>query len=451
YGLRWETQNEIQDKSDWAPRVYLAYALGHGKHKPKTVIRAGYGWFYERFTVPNGSYGTPYIISTIHNNLPTVPGQLSNQQIYTVTDPTGYTETSPGNAVKPPNPTSSNSAPTYSTLDPNFRSALDMQAAIGIDHQFAKNITGNVTYLDSRGIHQYLTNNITAPFFDGKSNIYPTAPLTPPDTNNNQYQSGGVYRENQVIATMNVRLKNLSLFTNYTFTNAKADTNSVSQTPFNASDPGQDYGRARFDRRNRFMLFGNINLPYAISFAPFLVYNGGNPFNITTGSDLTGNNAFNSRPTYATSCSETGAVQTRYGCLNPNPVGTNEKIIPYNLGNGPSSISLNLRVGKTIGFGPKLKSGVNTGGGGDHGGRHGGGLRGGLSGGGQSGPGRLDKGVPRKYNLTLSAFSTNVLNHENLGQPNGILTSPLFGKSQSVAGGFFGGYRQIFLNASVSF
>src|SRR6202167_1975245 len=59
YGLRWETQNRINDKSDWAPRLSFAYALGHGdaKHPPKTVLRGGYGWFYQRFTVPN-SFGS---------------------------------------------------------------------------------------------------------------------------------------------------------------------------------------------------------------------------------------------------------------------------------------------------------------------------------------------------------------------------------------------------------
>jgi outer membrane receptor for ferrienterochelin and colicin len=64
YGLRWETQNRIHDKSDWAPRFSLAYALGHtnGKRPAKTVLRAGYGWFYQRFTVPNSfgsTAGTP--------------------------------------------------------------------------------------------------------------------------------------------------------------------------------------------------------------------------------------------------------------------------------------------------------------------------------------------------------------------------------------------------------
>ena len=50
-GLRWEAQNHIADKDDWAPRLALAYALdGNGKDKKtKTVLRGGYGFFYDRF------------------------------------------------------------------------------------------------------------------------------------------------------------------------------------------------------------------------------------------------------------------------------------------------------------------------------------------------------------------------------------------------------------------
>ena len=85
YGLRWETQNRIRDKSDWAPRVSFAYALDGGDRKkpPKNVLRAGYGWFYQRFTVPNSfssNAGTPYIIQAIHQN-------GINQKVATVTDP----------------------------------------------------------------------------------------------------------------------------------------------------------------------------------------------------------------------------------------------------------------------------------------------------------------------------------------------------------------------------
>lgn len=458
YGLRWETQNEIHDKSDFAPRLYLAYAIGNGKGKPKTVVRAGYGWFYQRFTIPNGSYGTPYITPTIRHNLPTTPGGLSNQQLYVVQNPTGYTETSPGNPVKPPNPTSSNSAPTYWTISPNFHASLDMQGAIGVDRQIAKGVTSNVTYLYSRGVHDYLSNNTSAPFFDGSANIYPATPLTPPNQNINQLQSGGVYRESQIIATVNARLKWFSIFSFYTYSNAKSDTSGSDSFSMNAHDPGQDYGRTDFAVTNRFLILGDINLPYQFSFAPFFVYNSGNAYDITVQSDLTANNQFNSRPAYAPAadCPVNGPPSTRYystkyGCLDANPFGTNEQIIPHNLGTGPSNYSLNLRVAKVIGFGPKLKTAA--GGHGYHGHSHGLGGRG-LSG-NQGGPGRLDAAVARKYSLTLSVFAQNVMNRENLSPPNGTLGSPFFGKSQSLAGGFFGpstaGNRSIFLNAGLNF
>ena len=47
-GLRYETQNTIHDHTDFAPRVGFAWALGHG-NSAKTVIRSGFGIFYDRF------------------------------------------------------------------------------------------------------------------------------------------------------------------------------------------------------------------------------------------------------------------------------------------------------------------------------------------------------------------------------------------------------------------
>src|SRR5277367_3918311 len=164
YGLRWETQNRINDKSDWAPRVSFAYALDAGDKKkpPKTVLRAGYGWFYQRFTVPNSfgsNAGTPYIIQAIHQN-------GINQKVSTITNPT-Y----PVNPVAVAN---ANTAQTLYTIDPHFHAATDLQGAVGLDRQLAKRITANVTYLYGRGVHQYLTNNIGAPEFStADEGIYP--------------------------------------------------------------------------------------------------------------------------------------------------------------------------------------------------------------------------------------------------------------------------------------
>jgi hypothetical protein len=473
YGLRWETQNWISDKNDWAPRIGLAYALGKssGKQQPKTVLRAGYGWFYQRFTVANGfGASTPYVINTIHEN-----GQNEQQFIQTSNIVFNQYTTTPISASTSGSATGHN-APTFYTIAPNFHGAIDMEGAIGVDRQISRAITGNVTYVYSQGIHQFFTDNLSAatefPVSDAMQNLYPaTAPSAPP-TNNLQYQSGGFYRENQVMATLRTTYKRFSFSTNYTYSNAEGDTSGVGSVPSASSYPGLDFGRTGFDVRNRFMLFGNFMLPWQVSVSPMVVANSGTPFNVTTGTDLTGNNQFNARPTYAASCSEPNAMQTHWGCFDTEPYGVenpasgtpiepyaaNEKIVPFGLGTGPTNVSMNLRLSKVIGIGPKVEGGVGPGGGPGGGRGFGGppGLAGGGLSGSRGGPGQLDQSVPRKYSLTLSAWGSNILNHENLGTPNGALSAPtLFGKSQTLAGNFFAsptaGNRNISFQATFSF
>ncbi len=49
YGLRFETQNYIHDRADWAPRIGFAWGVGGKSAPPKVVIRGGFGIFYDRF------------------------------------------------------------------------------------------------------------------------------------------------------------------------------------------------------------------------------------------------------------------------------------------------------------------------------------------------------------------------------------------------------------------
>ncbi len=457
YGARWETQNWISDKDDWAPRLSLAYAMGRNAgRQPKTVLRAGYGWFYQRFTVANGfGANVPYVINTIHEN-----GVNEQQYIQTSGITFNQYATTPLSASSA-GVTTGRNAPTFYTIAPNLHAANDMEAAIGVDHQITKLITGNVTYVFSQGIHQYFTDNLSAaaqfPLVNTQTDTYPATAPPEPTTNNLQYQSGGVYREHQIMATVRATYRKFSLFANYTYSNALGDTSGVSSTPSVSSDPGLDYGRTSFDVHNRLMMFGNVVLPWAVSVSPMVVVNSGSPFDITTGSDLTANNQFDARPTYAASCSEPNALQTQWGCFDTEPYGVenpasgtpiepyaaNEKIAPYGLGTGPLNVSLNMRLSKVIGIGPKIESsgpGASRHGGGGGGGFGRGGppgLAGGLSG-SQGGMRPMNAAVARKYSLTFSAWGTNILNHENLGEPNGALSAPtLFGKSQTLAGGFF--------------
>jgi hypothetical protein len=68
---------------------------------------------------------------------------------------------------------------------------------------------------------------------------------------------------------------------------------------------------------------------------------------------------------------------------------------------------------------------------------------------------RLDESAPRRYNLTLIVGVSNLLNIVNLSAPNGVLLSPIFNKSQSLAGGPFAnptpGNRAIIFQANFSF
>jgi hypothetical protein len=399
-GLRFETQNRINDHSDWGPRFAFSWAPGQNGKKPaNTVLHAGYGWFYNRFTVPNFSshvFNTvpqpPYIMKAIHQN-------GINQQSYVFPNPDFYNPDTPG----PPAGLTGASAsiPSIYSVDRHFHAALDMQAAVGVDRQIAKNATLNVSYRYTRGVHQYLTNNVTAPAFDPTTYtiIGPT-----PTIYNNQFQSGGVYKQHQVVVTASVKMKQMSLHATYTYNHAKSDTQGVGYFPSIAQDPALDYGPAEFGVRHRLILTGDYTAPYGISIAPFLAVQSGTPYNITIGSDLTGNNQFNARPTYGT-CGAPDVVSTPYGCLDASPVGKGEKIVPYGLGIGPSNFVVNLRLSKTFGFGPRTK---------DQG-----------------------KKEADRYKLTLSSVATNLFNIVNLGPPNGTLNSPLFGTSQSLAGGVF--------------
>jgi hypothetical protein len=228
---------------------------------------------------------------------------------------------------------------------------------------------------------------------------------------------------------------------------ADADTAGATYFPSDQTNPRADYGRANFDVHNRFLLGGNLQAPYGVSFSPMLVTNSGQPFNIVVGQDLNGDNQFNDRPAFATSTS-TQTLATKYGTFDMDPA-SNQARIPYNYGTGPGQFSMNLRVGKSLGIGPKVTGalGGNQGGPGGGGpppgggpGGPGGGPGGGLGPGGlssSSGPPRFDQAAARRYSLSFTAMGRNILNNVNLAQPVGVLDSQLFGKSTALSGGFF--------------
>jgi hypothetical protein len=444
YGLRYEGQNRINDHADFGPRVSFAWGVGGGSKPAKTVIRGGYGWFFDRFQSTN-------VLQAIRQN-------GINQQQYVVKNP------SPNETAATASQAASEAAPTTYSIAPNLTAPVNMQAAIGVEHRFGQKITIATTYINSHGVHQLYTDNINA-FLPGTYDPTTGTGVRPNGINENtyQYQSGGLYNQNQLVTNFSIRARKVTLFGFYMVNFAKADTSGATYFPSNQFDPRADYGRSTFDVHNRFLVGGNYLAPFGVSISPFLVTNSGTPFNITVGQDLNGDNQFNDRPAFATS-SSTDVMNTKYGNFDLNPSGDAARI-PYNYVTGPGQFSLNLRVSKSIGIGPRSEGAAS---GGFNGPPPGGGGRGGPGGGGPPGgglgPGGLsnsggrppmfDQQAARRYTLNFTAMGRNVFNNVNLAPPVGVLESPLFGMSNALAGGFFSSpssNRSIDLQVSFNF
>ncbi len=430
YGLRFESQNNLGDHADLAPRIGFAWGLG-AKAKnaaPKIVVRAGFGIFYDRFT---------YDLALQQQRLNGI-----TQQQFLVTNPAFFLTDTPDPATLPSGAT----APTIYRANPNLRTPMIMQTGISVERQLTKNANLSVTYLTSRGTHQFFTENINPPECSTNPCDASVAPR-PLGTSDNiyQYQSEGVFKQNQLIINSSVRLgTKLSLFGYYTLNYANSDTGAgASSFPSAANNISLDYGRSAFDIRHRVFFGGTIGLPYAFRLSPFMVASSGLPYNVVTGQDLNGDSIFNDRPAFASANSIPANVLTnRYGSFDlvPQP---GETLVPVNYLTGPGRFSLNVRLSKSFGFGKKAEA-TNTGAGGPGAGGvfgrgpggPGGGGRGGGGFGGRGGGGGPDAGsTNHRYIVTFSVAARNIFNNVNLALPIGNLSSPLFGQSNGLASG----------------
>ena len=392
-GLRYETQTNIHDHSDFAPRFSVAWAPGAGRGKAaKTVLRAGSGIFYDRFALTNT------LAAARFNGIV--------QQQYVVNNPDFFPVAPSASAL-----TGFASLQTIEKTDTNLRAPYVIQTALTLERQLPRNNTLALTYTNSYGLHLLRSEVITA--------ANPVFLMT----------SDGRYNQNQFIANINSKLNPaVSLFGYYVWNHAMSDTDGIGTFPANPHDLSGEYGRAATDVQHRVLLGGTIDLRWNIRLNRLFTAQTGLPFNITTGEDNYGTTVFTARPGIASDSSRPGLVQTKYGWLDPNPI-PGEVILSRNAGRGPGMINFNLRFSRTWGFGSERGSG--------------GAARSSRDSGPAAGPALTaptNRGLftqpstPRKYNLTVAMSGRNLLNHNNPGPIIGNISSPLFGHSNQIAG-----------------
>ena len=414
-GLRYETQNFIHDWRDFAPRAAISWAPGGGRARAKTVLRAGFGIFYDRFPLSdivtaeryNGIVQQQYVV-TNPNFFPTIPSTTSLATL-------GYQSTE--------------------AVSPRLRAPYYMQSALTVERQLSASTAFALTYTNSHGVHLFRSEDINAPLPGTYNPNVPgsgTFPFGHPGPVF-RMESSGIYNQNQIVANVSTRLnRGVSLFGFYVFNHAMSSTDGINTVLANPYNFTGEYGPAATDVRHRVTLGGSINTKWNLRVSPFVIVQSGAPFDITTGSDLYGTTLFNSRPGIATDPSKPGVIQTSYGLLDPNP-SPEERILGRNYGRGPGQIRVNLRVSKAIGFGSETKGkgsaeqrpAASAGGATAAQAASGRGL-GGIIGNPKSG---------RRYNMIISMSVQNLLNHTNPGPITGDITSPLFGFANRIAGG----------------
>jgi hypothetical protein len=434
-GLRYEMQTNVHSPTDFAPRLAFAWSPGSGgSRQQKTVIRGGFGIFYQRFAEGltlqanrfNGTNQQQFVITSASVNVnpqaASILGAFPN--VPTIEQLAAF-----------------NIPLTTRRVAPDLRTPYTIETSISIERQLPYKTTLSVSYIGARTLHVLRARNINAPL--------PGTGVRPLAATGNifEYESSGRFNQNQLLVSANNRLsRKVTLFASYVLNKASSDTDGPNTFPASQYDLSGEYGRSSLDVRHRFFLGGSVNaLPWGIRLSPFVTANSGRPFNITTGRDTNGDTLFTERPAFATDLNKPGVVITRFGAFDPNPT-VGQQIIPRNFGQGPSFFSVNLRASKTWGFGEAVGGGASSGAGGGRRGGGGGGGRGGRGGGfggggGQGGGafgGDAGEGASR-YNLTFSVNVQNLFNRTNEGTPIGNLSSPFFGLSNTTAGGFGNG------------
>ncbi|MCI0338503.1 MAG: TonB-dependent receptor [Acidobacteria bacterium] len=464
FGLREEFQSQLTDRNNWSPRLAIAWSPFKNR---KTTIRGGAGLFYSRLS--GGSY----------ENTLRFDGETQESLIIR-------------NALYPDpffgNPTIEIRNTRKYILDPDLKAPYTVNFNVALEQQLPRGLIGTLSYIHTRGIHQFRLRNINAPF--------PGTDLRPNPDEGNLYQIESTARSvhNGLNFGISRRFsQRLSFFTNYSLSWTNSDADGANSLPANNYDLRPEWGRAFTDRRHFFSTVFNLTLPRGFRVNSIINASAGAPFNIRTGNDENRDFEINDRPAGINRNSDLPASLYR---LLPDrlicPPGTTPSGRVGSICNpggvpliqlrdflaqkypdgvtalGPGQFNVNMFLSKTFGFGKRngqtaqlgqggrggQRGGGGGGGGGQRGGggggpRGGGGGGGGPRGGGPGGGGGMmivggpgggpgggtfiggGGGEAARLNITFTVGVTNLFNRVNFRQYGATLGSTYFGLPSS--------------------
>jgi outer membrane receptor protein involved in Fe transport len=280
----------------------------------KTVVRGGYGLFYDRIPLrPLANALLSAGNTTVVNNLQQLSISLSPTQ---------------AGAPVFPNILGSLTIPAgvlfnFSTMDPNLKNAYSEQGSLEIEQQLGKTATLSVGYQHVRGLHLIVSINQNVPSCAAVGTNNGCRP-NPAFGNDSQYSSAAdSHYDGAHVSFVQRPVKWGYYRVSYTYSKALDDVSEFFfSAPLNNFNIWQDYSRSDDDQRSRLAFEGTGHLTHGFQLTTSLTAYSPLPFNITTGSNTIQGTA--ARPT------------------------VNGAFISRNAGEGFSILNLNVRLSRTF-------------------------------------------------------------------------------------------------------
>ena len=293
-GLRYDAQflpDPIQTDSDnFSPRLGIVYAPGDRK----TVIRSGFGLYYDRIPLRATSNalqrdGSKFIVAQLS---PTQPGAPVFPNVLAVQPSTLATK------------------PNITRIDPEIESSYSQQANLQVERELPGNTVASVGYLYLRARHLILSRNVNVPRFAASAGVPNLGRPDPNWGNISRFESSGNSSYDGLVISVNQRATHWSsLRVSYTFSKTIDDAGnfffSSPQDNFNVRD---DRGLSDNDQRHRLVISGSLEVPdhkkpkglqrvlCGFQFGYIFTYASALPFNVLLGSDRNLDTNNNDRP-----------------------------------------------------------------------------------------------------------------------------------------------------------
>ncbi len=309
-------------RKQFAPRLGIAYSPGRDG---KTVLRAGFGLFYD--DLAQNGWATAF---QAVNSTNAVTGSCS------------LTGTAGAYALSGSGCLQGGAGATGNIVGSNYKTPYSIHTTAGMQHAFNEHWTLSADYTHEQGNHGYRAYSYTSgtnvftplispsdPTFDAdQQSVVPNINIFKSD-NRSSYNALMLHLQGNVSRRFN-------LVANYTFSKAQTwgcvlgelfDYVNGVCNPLNAFGPG-DYGPSGEDVRQRFVLAGTVYIPGGFELTTLTQAESARPFTITT-ADNSGRISVNGVPTALDVFRGTPYIQVDVRVSRPFKFGDRWEVRPF--------------------------------------------------------------------------------------------------------------------------